>query len=371
MNSNNNIENRKDVVEFQNTEIGILDYIRLIHNCLLNENGSVKDEIEGDFALLKNFNHFSDAKDRVDFNIQLIQWLMFSDYITETSKYYIKKHTGSMRDTFKKMNFLTTKENISRTSNGLDGQIVNTNTCLSRLHADSKKIAEIIDKQIYNNIFCNESDDWVGYKKRFIRKVKDSDYIILKSDELLFDFRRDAMTSVHPKQDKFLNALDIMSKFTKNNMKNELNKIDKEVHGYIIYLASCNPQSRIDKDNYELLQKLINGTYETIDKFEEDNDNAGTETMNKQLEEKNRQIDKLAASLNYVMEQNQKNKWIADQIRGMVFNGWSKEKLKLIANHVKKEAKAEAIESETKAIESETKAIESETKAIDPNDIII
>lgn len=364
MNSNNNIENRKDVVEFQNTEIGILDYIRLIHNCLLNENGSVKDEIEGDFALLKKLNQFNDAKDRVEFNIQFIQWLMFSDYITETSKYYIKKHTGSMRDTFKYMNLLTTKENISNTNNGLSGQIVNPNTCLSRLHADSNKIAEIIDKEVYTNIFCNESDDWIGYKKRFIRKVKDSDYIILKSDELLFDFRRDAMTSVHPKQDKFLNALDIMSKFTKNNMKNELNKIDKEVHGYIIYLASCNPQSRIDKDNYELLQKLINGTYETIDKFEEDNDNAGTETMNKQLEEKNRQIDKLAASLNYVMEQNQKNKWIADQFREMTYNGFSKDKLKLIANHIREEE--QKLQQKVESVN-----IKEETSEVDPNDIIM
>ena len=89
-------------VKFKETTVKVMDFVRNLHDCLLDSDDIIKEKYSGDIMELKNSNTFADTKDRIDFCIQFIQWIMASEFINKSTKDYIRAHNGSLRDFFNK-----------------------------------------------------------------------------------------------------------------------------------------------------------------------------------------------------------------------------------------------------------------------------
>lgn len=258
---NSRIESNQ--VKFKETSVKVMDFVRNLHDCILDSEDVIKEKYSGDIMELINCNTFNDTKDRVDFCIQFIQWVMASDFINKSTKDYIRAHNESLRVYFNKRNNLIARRNINVTSIEEVQPLENINTCISRVTADTNKLKRIIDEEIYNYIFCYEGDGWKRYYKNFLAEVKKYSYMTINDNAFLFNMRKNIISCNAPKRNEFMQLLDTISVYSTKKMDKVINKIQVESWGYFNYLCSCKPQKKVDRDNYKLLQEVIEGTYES------------------------------------------------------------------------------------------------------------
>ena len=266
----NNINKNESIRETSKQLMKPIVFVRKLYNSFLNNTGGIKgsEEYSEDFIQLLEKSGYKDSKDRVDFCIQLVYWLEHSQYINSTTKEYIKSNDGlGMRAFFQNRNNRIIRYNQNKSETELTIPVENVNTCISRVTADIGRLHMIFDDEIYNNImFEKESFYWKEYKRKFLKEAEKYRFMTVDLSEFLFKIPADSFNTNIPSDAEFLEMLNVISLYSKKSQENVMKQISKENWEYLLYLCSCNVQHNKDKYNYELLQKVINGTYNEISK---------------------------------------------------------------------------------------------------------
>lgn len=329
------MEERKDINKVEGTNelprqsMKPINFVRMLYKELVNSDGSIRNynQYKNDFKFLIERSGFKDSKDRVDFCVQLVYWLEHSDYITNTTKEFIKDSYGKgMKSFFEERQRRVARYNMYKAEDEMEIPQENVNTCISRVTSDIAKLHKVFDEEIYNSIFYEEdSSYWKVYKRNFLRQVEKSKYLKIDISEFGFEIPMDKITTTAPKNEEFREMLNVIALYSKKSKEKVLAQVNNSCWGYLLYLCSCIPQRSVDKENYRLLQKVLDGTYNEISKDMIEESSVVTkekeiEELKRQLEENSKEINEIERQLEIQKELNEEtiikhNKQIIAKIR--------------------------------------------------------
>lgn len=314
------MEERKDVNKVEGTNelprqsIKPINFVRMLYNELVDSDGVIKSKNKyGDnITFLLEKSGFRDCKDRVDFCIQLVYWLEHSDYLNNTTKEFIKDSFGrGMKSFFEERQRRVARYNMYKANDEIAIPQENVNTCISRVTSDIAKLHKIFDEEVYNNIFCKEEPShWKEHKRNFLHQVEKSKFLRIDISEFGFEIPMDRITTTVPNNEEFREMLNVIALYSKKSKEKVLAQVNNSCWGYLLYLCACTPQRSVDKENYKLLQKVLDGTYNEISKDMIEESDVITkekeiEDLRRQLEEKLKELNERERQLEIEKEQNE------------------------------------------------------------------